>query len=132
LDKAYSKWVLFGGVGGGDRMLGEPNTLFLILGAAIALAAGGGIVCLFSNTDLGFTLFKFLYALSMLVSVVTLSLFAVELIIGNLNLRSNLLIAVGACAVALLSIFYGFFGFVHSRSRPLQKPTSSIDYDMRL
>jgi hypothetical protein len=109
-------------------VLSEPNALFLVLGAAIVLAGGVGIAFLLSNIDQGLSLFKYLYVFSMLVSAVTLCLFAVEVILGNLETRSNWLTAFGACFVGMLSIFYGFFGVVHSHRGPLEASKTSSDF----
>jgi hypothetical protein len=113
-------------------MLSEPNTLFLLLSATIALAGIAGIVFLLSNIDQGLALFKYLYAFSMLISASTLCLFVLEVFLNNLAGRSNWLTAFGACIIAILSILYGFFGFVHShRDRPLDEQKSSTDHDIR-
>jgi hypothetical protein len=116
----------------GNSMLSEPNMLFMFLGVTIVLAAFAGIACLLSNIDHGLALFKCLYGFSMLVSVATFCLFAVEVTLGHLETHANWLTAFGACFSATLSIFYGFFGFVQSHRRPSEVTKTSRDYGQKV
>jgi hypothetical protein len=95
--------------------------VFAILIAVILAAAVGGIALLFTNTDLGFELFKYLYAASMIFSVIALLNLGFQLVWGQMATSSDWIWAISSGLVAVLCIYYGLWGFTEGRQHSLEE-----------